>query len=148
MKAVIQRVSSSQVVVDQQLVGQIGLGLVILLGVSKEDTKADADYLASKIVNLRIFADSHSKMNLSVKEVQGQLLVVSQFTLCGDCRKGRRPSFVNAAVPEVAEELYQYFIQKLTAEGVAVETGIFQAEMLVQINNNGPVTFVVDSREN
>ncbi len=148
MKAVIQRVSSSQVVVDQQLVGQIGLGLVILLGVSKGDTKADADYLASKIVNLRIFADSHSKMNLSVKEVQGQLLVVSQFTLCGDCRKGRRPSFVNAAVPEVAEELYQYFIQKLTAEGVAVETGIFQAEMLVQINNNGPVTFVVDSREN
>ncbi len=148
MRAVIQRVSSGRVFVDRQLAGQIEHGIVVLLGISNEDTEDDADYLAYKIANLRIFADSQGKMNLSVKEVKGQMLVISQFTLYGDCRKGRRPSFANAVSPEIAEELYKYFIQKLGTQGVIVKTGIFQTKMLVEINNNGPVTLIIDSKEN
>jgi D-tyrosyl-tRNA(Tyr) deacylase len=145
MKIVLQRVSSGSVTVDNKVVGEIGKGLVLLIGVSPNDQKSSADFLVEKCLNLRIFEDEAGKMNLSLLEIQGELLLISQFTLYGDTRKGRRPSFVDAAPPEQAEKLYNYFVEKIKISGLKVETGIFRANMLVQINNDGPVTFILES---
>lgn len=147
MKAVIQRVSSASVTVDGAVAGRIGAGLLVLLGVGKGDTEADAETLARKIVELRVFQDAAGRMNLSVKDTGGALLVVSQFTLYGDTRKGRRPSFDLAAPPEEARRLYEKFVEAARAQGVAVETGVFQAMMSVSLVNEGPVTFLVESRD-
>lgn len=146
MRAVIQRVQYGRVTVEGQQTGQIDQGLVVLLGVAKEDEVGDLDYLVDKIVNLRIFEDDQGKMNLSLLDVGGQLLVVSQFTLLGDCRKGRRPGFSEAAPPEMAKAYYENFIQKVRQLGVNVATGQFQADMLVEIHNHGPVTMLLDSK--
>jgi D-tyrosyl-tRNA(Tyr) deacylase len=146
MKAVIQRVKSARVLVGGKVTGQIDRGLVIFLGVGKGDGSQDADYLASKIAGLRIFSDPAGKFDLSVRDVGGGVLVVSQFTLYGDCRKGRRPSFTDAAPPEVAQELYEYFIERLGQQEVSVETGTFQAIMEVHLTNDGPVTILLDSQ--
>src|ERR1043165_2857476 len=129
MRAVVQRVTSSRVEVEQQTVGEIGAGLLVLLGVARDDEPADADYLADKIINLRIFRDEADKMNRSLTDVSGAMLVVSQFTLYGDVRKGRRPSYIDAAEPEKASWLYEYFVGRVRAAGIKVETGIFQAMM-------------------
>jgi D-tyrosyl-tRNA(Tyr) deacylase len=145
MKAVIQRVAESAVTVDGKIVGSIQHGLLILLGVSKNDLEADADYLSGKIANLRIFEDNIGKMNLSLLDTGGEALVVSQFTLLGDCRKGRRPSFIDAAPPDMANRLYEYFTQKLKDRGVPVQTGIFRAMMDVSLVNDGPVTLILES---
>ncbi|MEA4847000.1 MAG: D-aminoacyl-tRNA deacylase [Clostridiaceae bacterium] len=147
MRAVIQRVNSGSVTVDGNRVGSIGKGFVVLLGVSEKDTEADVLYMVDKIVNLRIFEDGNEKMNLSLPDIRGELLVVSQFTLYGDCRKGRRPNFMNAARPEKAEELYKDFVQRCREMGVKTETGTFQAYMKVDIENDGPVTIIVDSEK-
>jgi D-tyrosyl-tRNA(Tyr) deacylase len=146
MKAVLQRVSQASVTVAGDVVGQIGRGLVVLLGVQQEDGEADARALADKTVDLRIFEDDAGKMNLSVEDVQGAVLVVSQFTLLGDCRKGRRPSFVEAAPPDVAERLYETFIAAIGVRGIPVATGKFRAHMEVALVNDGPVTLLLDSR--
>ncbi|MFH2067430.1 MAG: D-aminoacyl-tRNA deacylase [Pseudomonadota bacterium] len=145
MKAVIQRVKQSSVTVDGKIVGSIQRGMLILLGVSQEDRESDAGYLADKIANLRIFEDAAGKMNLSLLDTGGEALVVSQFTLLGDCRKGRRPSFIDAAPPEKAGQLYEYFIQMLRGMGVPVQTGIFRAMMDVSLVNDGPVTLILES---
>ncbi len=145
MRAVVQRVSRASVTVDGEVTGRIANGLLVLLGVGKEDKEADADYLAEKIAALRIFADAAGKMNLSVADCGGGVLVVSQFTLFGDCRKGRRPSFDQAAPPELAKRLYEHFIEVSRAKGLAVETGVFQAHMDVELCNDGPVTLLIDS---
>ncbi len=147
MRAVIQRVLRSSVTVDGQNIAQIGRGLAVLLGVEKGDTEKQADYLADRIAGIRIFEDECGKMNLSVLDVGGEALVVSQFTLAGDCRKGRRPGFDNAAPPDEAERLYERFVESLREFGVPVKTGQFQAAMLFSIDNDGPVTFVLESRE-
>ena len=147
MKALLQRVTKASVSVDDEVVGRIGQGLVVLLGVAAGDTKRDADYLAQKITNLRIFSDDEGKFNLSALEINGELLVVSQFTLLADTRKGRRPSFVNAAPPDQARELCHYFVEQARATGLKVATGQFQEHMLVEIQNDGPVTILLDSRE-
>lgn len=147
MRAVVQRVNSGSVVVDDKIVGSIGKGFVVLFGVSEKDTAEDVLYMADKIVNLRIFEDENEKMNLSLLDIKGELLVVSQFTLYGDCRKGRRPNFMNAARPEKAEELYNKFVSTCREMGVKTETGIFQAYMKVNIENDGPVTVIVDSEK-
>ncbi len=145
MKAVIQRVAEAGVQVRGEAVGRIGRGILILLGVEKGDGERDAEWLAEKIVNLRIFEDEAGKMNLSVGEIGGELLAVSQFTLAGNCAKGRRPSFDTAAPPEEANRLYEYFVGNLRARGMKVETGIFQAMMRVSLVNDGPVTFILES---
>ena len=145
MRAVVQRVSESKVIVDGNIVGEIKKGLMILLGISNRDTMTDLNYMTEKIVNLRIFEDSDEKMNLSLLDVGGELLVVSQFTLYGDCKKGRRPSFIEAARPEMANELYEKFVEECRKLGVKTETGTFQADMKVEIMNDGPVTLIVDS---
>lgn len=146
MIAVIQRAKDASVSVDGKIAGSIDSGLVILLGVCKDDKKEDARFLADKISGMRIFADDQGKMNLSIKDVGGKALVISQFTLCGDWRKGRRPSFVNAAPPDEGERMYKYFLNKLKDNGVPVESGIFGAMMDVHLVNDGPVTFVLDSK--
>jgi D-tyrosyl-tRNA(Tyr) deacylase len=146
MRAVVQRVTHARVEVDGAVVGEIGAGLLVLLGVAKTDTAADADFLAAKILNLRIFSDEAGKMNRSVLETSGALLVVSQFTLYGDCRKGRRPSFIEAAPPAVAVPLYAAFIDAVRARGVPTATGRFGAMMQVELVNDGPVTLIVDSK--
>ena len=145
MQVVIQRVKDSSVSIGDKLIGKIGKGILVFLGIEKEDTQNDADYLVSKIINLRIFDDPYGKMNLSVKDINGEILVISQFTLLGDCRKGRRPSFANAAEPEKAETLYQYFVSQIKNNAI-VSTGKFQAKMDVYILNDGPVTFLLDSK--
>jgi len=145
MKAVIQRVKQSHVSVNKEIVGKINQGIMVLLGVAKQDTKKDADWLAEKIINLRIFEDENQKMNLSLIDIKGQLLIVSQFTLLGNCRKGRRPSFVNAAKPEKARELYEYFTDKIRQKNISVQTGQFQAMMNVSLINDGPVTFILET---
>jgi D-tyrosyl-tRNA(Tyr) deacylase len=147
MKAVLQRVSSASVRVDEQVVGQIGPGLLVLLGVEQGDTEQDLVYLADKTAHLRIFEDTAGKMNLSVQDIGGGILVVSQFTLLGDCRKGRRPGFTRAAPPELAESYYQQFADRLHRVGLDVATGTFQADMQVYLVNNGPVTMLLDSRK-
>jgi len=145
MRALLQRVIKSSVTVEDKVVGEIAGGLVVLLGVADEDCENDAEYLADKIVNLRIFSDDQSKFNLSTLKVNGELLVISQFTLLADTRKGRRPSFTSAAPPEKAETLYNYFIMRLKQTGLKVETGEFGAHMMVEILNDGPVTIMLDS---
>ena len=146
MRAVIQRVTRASVTVDDQIVGEIGNGLVVLLGVTHDDTKEDADYLASKIVALRIFDDAEGRMNISLKDVDGGLLVVSQFTLYGDVRRGLRPSWSDAAPPEIAEPLYNYFVESSRKLLRRVETGSFRKMMQVELVNDGPVTLLLDSR--
>ena len=145
MRAVVQRVSSASVDVGDERVGEIDAGLIVLLGVADGDEAKDARWMAEKIVSLRIFEDDAGKMNLSLEDTGGSLLAVSQFTLLGDCRKGRRPSFVKAARPELAEELYQEFVSAVKGLGVSTATGRFQAHMAVSLVNDGPVTILVES---
>ncbi|MDE6660168.1 MAG: D-tyrosyl-tRNA(Tyr) deacylase [Eubacterium sp.] len=148
MKAVIQRVIHSNVKIDGEVVGEVGQGFMILLGVMQGDTKADADKLVKKIPYLRIFEDENGKMNLSCLDVNGEMLVISQFTLCADCSHGRRPSFINSAPPDEANMLYEYFVEELKKAGVSkVETGRFGADMKVELINDGPVTIILDSGE-
>lgn len=147
MKACIQRVSRARVMVDGEVVGQIGAGMVVLLGVAAGDGPADAQTLAAKVAGLRIFEDAQGKMNRSLAEVAGSMLVISQFTLLADCRKGRRPSFTDAAPPEQAAELYQAFVEAVQAQGIPVATGRFRQHMEVELVNDGPVTLILDSRE-
>lgn len=147
MRAVVQRVSSATVTVDAEVVGAIDRGFLVLLGVSVEDTEDEAVYLSDKVAGLRVFEDSDGKMNLALNDVGGSVLVVSQFTLYGDCRKGRRPSFVDAARPEQAVQLYECFTAELRGRGIPVETGRFQAHMDVALVNDGPVTMLIDSRK-
>jgi len=146
MRAVIQRVTSADIVVEGEKISQIGEGLLVLLGVCDGDTERDADALAKKIANLRIFSDSEGRMNLSLLTIEGEMLVVSQFTLCADCSHGRRPDFFSAAKPDEAERLYLYFCRRIKAEGVkSVATGVFGADMKVSLLNDGPVTIILDS---
>jgi D-tyrosyl-tRNA(Tyr) deacylase len=147
MRIVLQRVLAASVEVDGVTCGEIGRGLLVLLGVSRTDSEKDIDYLIEKTLGLRIFPDQEGKMNLSVSETGGELLIVSQFTLYGDCRKGRRPSFDQAAPPDSARSLYQRFVEKAAASGIRVATGIFQADMKVSLVNDGPVTLVYDSEK-
>ena len=147
MRAVIQRVKSASVTVEGKVVSEIRKGLLVFLGVAQEDTPADVDYMASKIANLRIFEDDEGRMNLSILDVGGEALVVSQFTLYGDCRKGRRPSFIHAARPEKADPLYQAFMDEISRLGVPVKAGIFQAMMDIELINDGPVTMMLDSNK-
>src|SRR6185369_210999 len=142
MRAVVQRVRNASVEVSGEIVANIGNGLLVLIGVGQDDDRADADYLAEKIVNLRIFTDADGKMNHSILETGGSAIVVSQFTLYGDVRRGRRPSYSDAASPEKGKELYEYFVNRVRSSGVEVETGIFQAMMLVSLTNDGPVTIL------
>ncbi|HTB13734.1 MAG TPA: D-aminoacyl-tRNA deacylase [Bryobacteraceae bacterium] len=144
MRALLQRVTEAQVVVDQSITGEIGPGLLVLLGVSKKDTEIDAEFVAQKTLNLRVFEDEQGKMNRSVLDTGGSLLVVSQFTLYGDCRKGRRPSFDDAAPAEQARALYEHFVA-VASRSVPVATGIFQAHMKVSLTNDGPVTLIIES---
>lgn len=145
MRAVVQRVKNAKVEIEARTVGQIGKGLLILLGVGEGDKEQDSEYLANKIANLRIFSDDKGLMNISLAEIEGGALVVSQFTLWGDCRKGRRPSFIRAARPELAVQLYKHFIGILRGKGLRVETGEFQEMMEVHLVNDGPVTVLLDS---
>ena len=147
MIAVIQRCSRGKVTVENNNVGEIGTGIVILLGIKKSDSEIDADLLVKKIVHLRIFSDKNQKMNYSLKDINGSALVISQFTLCGNTKKGRRPSFLIAATPEKGEKLYQYFIDKMEDASIIVESGKFGAMMNVELVNDGPVTFVLDTNE-
>jgi D-tyrosyl-tRNA(Tyr) deacylase len=146
MKALVQRVSRGSVSVNDRIVGNIGPGLVVFLGVAKGDSKQDAIYLANKVANLRIFADESSKFSLSALDTRGDILIVSQFTLLGDTRKGRRPDFTDAAPPDLAKELYQFFVEQVRATGLKVETGLFQEHMLVEIYNDGPVTILLETK--
>jgi D-aminoacyl-tRNA deacylase len=145
LRAIVQRASRAKVTVDNRIVGSIGRGLVIMLGVTEADTEADAEYLADKISELRVFSDADDKMNLALGDVGGAVLAISQFTLYGDCRRGRRPSYTAAARPQKAEELYEYFVRRILEKGVAVETGVFGAMMQVELVNDGPVTLMLDS---
>ena len=145
MRVVVQRVKSASVTVDGKLISEVGKGLLVFHGVAQEDTSADLDYLTNKVAHLRVFEDDEGRMNRSLLEIDGEALVVSQFTLYGDCRKGRRPSFIGAAAPDKAEALYQQFIEALSCTGISVKAGIFQAMMDVRLVNDGPVTILLDS---
>jgi D-tyrosyl-tRNA(Tyr) deacylase len=147
VKALLQRVTRASVTIDGEVVGSIGRGLVVLVGVAEGDSPKDADYLVQKLVNLRIFADEAEKFNLSALDIKAELLLVSQFTLLADTRKGRRPSFSEAAPPQQAEELFEHFVSEAKASGLKVATGRFQQYMQVEIHNDGPVTILLDSRE-
>jgi len=147
VRAVVQRVAEASVSVDAEVVGRIGAGLVVLLGVGTADDEGDASYLADKVLNLRVFPDEDGQMNLSVLDVRGGLLVVSQFTLFGDARRGRRPSYIDAAPPEQASRLYASFVERVRGSGLAVATGVFRAMMDVALVNRGPVTILLDSRK-
>lgn len=144
MKFIVQRVRQAQVEVDKKTVGKIDKGFMVLIGVTHEDTRENADYLVKKLVNLRVFKDENNKMNLSLKDIKGSLLLISQFTLYANCEKGNRPSFVEAAKPEIAKELYEYVIQKCKEEIENVQTGIFGANMQVNLTNDGPVTILLE----
>ena len=147
MRAVIQRVTDADVSVENDIKGKIGRGFVVLLGVEEGDNEDDAEYIAEKVSGLRVFDDSNGKMNLSITDIGGEILSISQFTLLADARKGRRPSFIRAAQPEEANRLYQFFNDMVRERGVKVEEGVFRAEMLVRINNDGPVTILLDSNK-
>lgn len=144
MKVVVQRVKKAQVEVEEKVVGKIDEGFLVLLGITHEDTEKEADYLVKKICNLRVFTDENDKMNLSVQDIKGSLLIVSQFTLYGDCRSGNRPSFVEAAKPEKAEKLYEYFIKKCEENNIITQHGIFGAHMEISLVNDGPVTIIIE----
>ena len=144
MKLMIQRVTHASVTVENEVVGKIEKGFLVLLGIGPEDTESEADFLVQKLIKLRIFEDENGKMNLSLKDVNGELLIVSQFTLYADCSGGNRPSFVNAAKPEKANELYEYFIKKCKEQNIKVEHGIFGADMKVELLNDGPVTILLE----
>jgi D-aminoacyl-tRNA deacylase len=146
MKALVQRVSRASVSVGDRIVGKIDRGLVVFVGVAQGDTKEDATYLVNKVANLRIFADESSHFAVSALDTRGDVLIVSQFTLLGDARKGRRPDFTAAAPPDLARELYEFFVEQVRATGLKVETGLFQEHMLVEIHNDGPVTILVESK--
>lgn len=145
MRAVVQRVDRANVTVDGSITGSVQKGLLVLLGVAEGDTDKDLNYIVDKVTGLRIFEDENEKMNLSVQDVGGEILAVSQFTLCGDCRKGKRPSFDKAAKPDIANEYYERFVAACREKGIHVETGVFRAHMLVELVNNGPVTILLDS---
>ena len=147
MRAVVQRVSSSRVTVDERVTGEVKKGLLVLLGVTHDDTSKDVDYMVDKVTNLRIFEDENDKMNLSLKDIEGEVMAVSQFTLYGDARKGRRPSFSDAARPDVANPLYEEFVEKLRAQGITVGTGEFGAHMMVELTNDGLVTILLESKK-
>ena len=147
MRAVVQRVASSRVTVDERVTGEDKKGLLVLLGVTHDDTSKDVDYMVDKVTNLRIFEDENDKMNLSLKDIGGEVMAVSQFTLYGDARKGRRPSFSDAARPDVANPLYEEFVEKLRAQGITVGTGVFGAHMMVELTNDGPVTILLESKK-
>ncbi|MDD6770209.1 MAG: D-aminoacyl-tRNA deacylase [Inconstantimicrobium porci] len=147
MRAVVQRVKESSVKIDGSIVGKINKGFNVLIGISKDDTIDDLKYIKDKIMNLRVFEDENNKMNLSIKDVNGELLIVSQFTLYGDCRKGRRPNFMNALSGDEAEKLYEEFLGMIRQENIVVETGVFGADMEVCIINDGPVTLLIDSKK-
>lgn len=144
MKLVVQRVKNAKVEVDEKTVGSINQGFLVLLGVTHTDTRSKADYLVKKLCNLRVFEDENGKMNLGLKDVEGELLIVSQFTLYADCSQGNRPSFINAAKPDVANELYEYFCEKCKEQNIKVEKGIFGADMKVSLLNDGPVTIILE----
>lgn len=148
MRSVVQRVTRASVTVEGEIVGKIGNGLLIFFGVGQGDELSDLDWIVEKIIGLRIFEDEEGKMNRSVQDVSGKILMVSQFTLYGDCRKGKRPSFSTAAPPEVAKALFDQAVEKMRGYGIHVETGIFQAEMQVELVNDGPVTLLLDSKKN
>ena len=145
MKLVVQRVKNANVSIENNIVGKINQGFVVLLGVSNEDTKENADYLVKKLLNLRVFSDNDDKMNLSIKDIEGELLIVSQFTLYANCKKGNRPSFINAASPDYANELYEYFINECRKENLNVQTGEFGADMQIELINDGPVTILLEN---
>lgn len=145
MKLVVQRVKNANVSIENNIVGKINQGFVVLLGVSNEDTKENADYLVKKILNLRVFSDNDDKMNLSIKDIEGELLIVSQFTLYANCKKGNRPSFIEAAKPEHAKPLYEYFINECRKENLNVQTGEFGADMQIELINDGPVTILLEN---
>lgn len=147
MRAIVQRVTSSNVKVEGSIVGEIARGILVLIGISKEDTMEDIIYTKDKLINLRIFEDSEGKMNLSLKDIAGELLIVSQFTLYGDCRKGRRPNFMEALSGDEANKLYETFVEQCKQEGLTVKTGVFGANMEVNIVNDGPVTLLIDSKK-
>lgn len=147
MRAVVQRVKKSSVTVDEKITGKIGQGLMVLIGVEDGDSEKDAEYIADKVCGLRIFEDEQGKMNLSVEDIGGEVLAVSQFTLLADARKGRRPSFTKAATPTEANDLYRKVIEKIESRNINVEEGVFQAEMMVEIHNDGPVTILLDSNK-
>ena len=147
MRAVVQRVASSRVTVDERVTGEVKKGLLVFLGVTHDDTSKDVDYMVDKVTNLRIFEDEKDKMNLSLKDIGGEVMAVSQFTLYGDARKGRRPSFSDAARPDVANPLYEEFVEKLRAQGITVGTGEFGAHMMVELTNDGPVTILLESKK-
>jgi D-tyrosyl-tRNA(Tyr) deacylase len=147
LKALIQRVTRAAVTVNNEVVGKIGQGFVVLIGIAGEDTEKDIDYLVDKIAQLRIFSDTDGKFNISALEIDGEMLVISQFTLLADTRKGRRPSFIGAAPPQQAETLFNIFVERMRNTGLKVETGRFQQHMLVEIHNDGPVTIMLDSKE-
>ena len=146
MRVVIQRVKNASVEIDGNVNGKINTGFLVLLGIASTDTKQDVDYLVKKVVNLRVFSDENDKMNLSLKDVNGELLVISQFTLYGNCREGNRPSFIEAAKPDVAVPLYEYFVEECKKQISVVETGVFGADMKVSLLNDGPVTIIIESR--
>lgn len=145
MKLVVQRVKNANVSIENNIVGKINQGFVVLLGVSNEDTKENADYLVKKLLNLRVFSDNDDKMNLSIKDIEGELLIVSQFTLYANCKKGNRPSFIEAAKPEHAKPLYEYFINECRKENLNVQTGEFGADMQIDLINDGPVTILLEN---
>ncbi len=146
MKALVQRVKKAQVTIENKIVSSIGTGLLVLLGVGHEDTVKDADWLVEKIINLRIFEDQDGRMNISLHDINAELMVVSQFTLMGECKKGRRPSYAKAARPEPARNLYEYFISRAVEKEISVKSGVFQAMMEVSLTNHGPVTLMLDTR--
>lgn len=147
MRVVIQRVKNASVEIDNKVNGKINTGFLVLLGIASTDTKQDVDYLVKKVVNLRVFSDENDKMNLSLKDVNGGLLVISQFTLYGNCREGNRPSFIEAARPDVAIPLYEYFVEECKKQIPVVETGVFGADMKVSLLNDGPVTIIIESKK-
>ena len=148
MRIIVQRVKRADVEVEKKIVGEIDKGLLVFLGVGREDDESDIDYMVNKVVGLRIFEDEDDKMNLSLEDIEGELLVISQFTLHGDARKGRRPSFIESAAPDIGEDYYEKFVEKCKDKGLKVETGIFGADMKVNLTNDGPVTIMLDSKKN